>query len=161
MANGKPVDPGLVRELAEILRENDLSGIEVEADEVHIKLSRTANVVASSPQPAPVAPVAQPVAPASSPAPQSPSSASAAAVAPAKGTTVPSPMVGTAYLSPTPGARPFVSEGETVNEGDTLLIIEAMKVMNQIPAPRAGKVTSIMCENGQPVEYDQPLMIIE
>ena len=159
MANEKPVDPALVRELAEILRENDLSGIEVEADEVHIKLSRTSGAVAAQqtmPAPAPL-PVA---APTSAPPPSSPSSTTSVA-APSNGTTVPSPMVGTAYLSSTPGGRPFVSEGQVVNEGDTLLIIEAMKVMNQIPAPRAGKITSIMCENGQPVEYDQPLMVIE
>ena len=70
-------------------------------------------------------------------------------------------MVGTAYLSPSPGAEPFIKEGQEVREGDTLLIIEAMKVMNQIPAPRSGTIREIMCEDGQPVEFDQPLVVIE
>ena len=159
MADDNGVDAGLVRELAEILKANDLAEIEVEADDVHIRLSRA---VAAAPVMAAPAPAPGPVSPAvQSAAPHDTQPAQQAAPGRSGGDTIASPMVGTAYLSPTPGAAAFVSEGKTVKEGDTLLIIEAMKVMNAIPAPRSGTIVEIMCENGQPVEFDQPLMIIE
>lgn len=149
------VDPALVRELADILRDTDLAEIEVETDDLRVRLSR-----ASAMQPAMMAAPAP--APSAAPAAPGPMAAAPdAAPAAASGTVLPSPMVGTAYLSPSPGASPFVSVGQSVREGETLLIIEAMKVMNQIPAPRAGKVAEIMCEDGQPVEFDQPLVRIE
>jgi acetyl-CoA carboxylase biotin carboxyl carrier protein len=103
--------------------------------------------VAAAPNPAPAA--AAP-APAAEPAPQDVSR-----------NAVPSPMVGTAYLSPAPGAKPFIEVGQQVREGQTLLIIEAMKTMNQIPSPRAGTVTAILCEDAQPVEFGEPLVVIE
>ena len=152
------VDPALVRELADILRDTDLAEIEIETDDLRVRLSR-----ASAMQPAPM--MAAPAPQMAAPAPAAPPAASgeaAAAPAPASaGTVLPSPMVGTAYLSPSPGASAFVSVGQSVSEGETLMIIEAMKVMNQIPAPRDGTVAEIMCEDGQPVEFDQPLMRIE
>ena len=158
MADGKAVDPELIRELAEILRDNDLAEIEIEADDTHVRLSRATTVVPmpmAAPSPAAAPPPASAAPPSADPPPQS------TAAGPNTGDVITSPMVGTAYLSPSPGAKAFVTEGQTVNEGDTLLIIEAMKVMNQIPAPRSGKITQISCENGQPVEFDQPLMVIE
>ena len=159
MSEERTVDPALVRELAEILNDTDLAEIEVETEETRIRLSR-----ASSVAPAPMmasAPVAAPASPPTTLVPATPSSDSVPAPASASRNAVPSPMVGTAYLSPSPGAAPFVSVGQSVKEGETLLIIEAMKVMNQIPAPSSGTVKEIMCEDGQPVEFDQPLMIIE
>ncbi len=146
------VDVKLVRQLAELLDETKLSEIEVEDGGRKIRVARNLTVAAapiqaftpSTPAPAPVA-----VAPAS-------------AVAPADHPgTIKSPMVGTAYLSPSPEADPFVMIGATVAEGDTLIIIEAMKVMNPILSPRAGKITQILVSAGQPVEYDQPLVIVE
>lgn len=148
------VDPALVRELADILRDTDLAEIEVETDDLRVRLSR-----ASAMQPAMMAAPAP--APSAAPAALGPMAAAPDAAPAASGTVLPSPMVGTAYLSPSPGASPFVSVGQSVREGETLLIIEAMKVMNQIPAPASGTVTEILCEDGQPVEFDQPLMVIE
>ena len=164
MADEKSGNAVLVRELADILRANDLTEIELESDDVHIRLSRSAPAAVQVASAAPVS--ASP--PASTgpvdTAPQASGaavgSAPAAAVGPS-GDVIASPMVGTAYLSSTPGSPPFVKEGQTVKEGDTLLIIEAMKVMNAIPAPRSGKIVEVLCENAQPVEFDQPLMIIE
>ncbi len=144
----KIVDKELIRELADLLNETGLSEIEVEHDEIRLRVARTLQA----------APMAVPVA--------SPAVVAAPAIAPAATGAdhpgaVPSPMVGTAYLSPEPGARPFVDVGDTVREGQTLLIVEAMKTMNQIPSPKSGKITKIMVEDGQPVEYGEPLMIIE
>ena len=153
MSDENAVDPALVRELADILRETDLAEIEVETDDLRVRLSR-----ASAVQPV-AAPALAPV-PAAAPAASS-GSEPAPASASQSGTVLPSPMVGTAYLSPSPGASAFVSVGQKVSEGETLLIIEAMKVMNQIPAPRDGTIAAIMCEDGQPVEFDQPLLRIE
>ena len=145
----KIVDKELIRELADLLNETGLSEIEIEHDEIRLRVARTLQA----------APVAVPVA--SAPA----AVAVPAAATPATGAdhpgAVPSPMVGTAYLAAEPGARPFVDVGDTVREGQTLLIVEAMKTMNQIPSPRSGKITKIMVEDGQPVEYGEPLMIIE
>lgn len=144
------VDTDLVRELAELLAETGLTEIEVEDGERKIRVGRSVTVAAG---PAPVAvaaaPAAAPVAPAPAPEP-------AADLAGA----VRSPMVGTAYLSSEPGSAPFVSVGSTVNAGDTLLIVEAMKVMNPIPATKGGVVKAILVENAQPVEFDQPLVVI-
>ena len=158
MSEDRTVDPALVRELAQILRDTDLVEIEVEADETRIRLSRASMAM---PPPMMAAPAPQPthVAPAA-PAADGAGEKVAAPVN-ASRNVVPSPMVGTAYLSPSPGSSPFVTVGQSVKEGETLLIIEAMKVMNQIPAPTSGTVKEIMCEDGQPVEFDQPLMIIE
>jgi acetyl-CoA carboxylase biotin carboxyl carrier protein len=142
------VDQDLIRELAKLLTETGLTEIEVEHDDTRIRVARSG-------APAPVqVPVAAPV------VAEKPRTAVAEEAAVHPGTVL-SPMVGTAYRSPEPGGRPYVDVGETVREGQTLLIVEAMKTMNQIPAPRSGTVTAIMVEDGQPVEYGEPLMIIE
>lgn len=148
----KTVDKQLIRELADLLNETGLSEIEIEHEDTRIRVARTLHA-------APVAMQAAAAPPAAIPA-----GAAAAAPAAAGGEhpgTVPSPMVGTAYLAPEPGGKPFVDVGDTVREGQTLLIVEAMKTMNQIPSPRSGTVKQIMVEDGQPVEYGEPLMIIE
>ncbi|MBT9370478.1 acetyl-CoA carboxylase biotin carboxyl carrier protein [Rhizobium sp. CSW-27] len=150
------IDKGLIRDLANILNDTDLTEIEVEQDDLRIRVSRTIaapQFVQAAPQyaaPAPVAATAAPVA--AAPAADAPKDRSNAVTA---------PMVGTCYLSPAPGARPFIEVGATVKEGQTLLIIEAMKTMNQIPAPRSGKVTEIIVNDAQPVEYGEPLVVIE
>ncbi len=151
------IDSKLVRELAELLGETGLSEIEVEDGDRKIRVARTISA-------APVATVAVPSAPApvaaAAATPATPAAAAAPA-APSMANAVKSPMVGTTYLAPEPGAAPFVSVGAAVKIGDVLLIIEAMKVMNPITAERAGKVTAILVEDGQPVEFDQPLVVIE
>ena len=154
---GMNIDTALVRELAELLNETGLTEIEVEDDDRKIRVSRGA--VASA---APVyAAAPAPVAAAPAPAAAAPAPAEAAAPAgPDLKNAVKSPMVGTCYLTPEPGAAPFVSVGQAVKEGDTLLIVEAMKVMNPITAPRAGTITAILSETAQPVEFDQPLVVI-
>ena len=151
------IDPALVRELAHLLTENELTEIEVEDGERKIKVKREpAALIAAA---APAAP--QPAAPASASAAGTQGSAPAAAVEEeVAGTTVKSPMVGTAYLSAQPGAPAFVAVGDAVKAGDTLLIVEAMKVMNPITAPSGGVVKKLMVSDGQPVEFDQPLAII-
>jgi acetyl-CoA carboxylase biotin carboxyl carrier protein len=141
------IDAALVRQLAELLDENKLTEIEVEDGDRKIRVARNVTVAGSSP--ATSAPIAATAPPAEAAAP--PTSANA----------VKSPMVGTVYLSAEPGSKPFASVGDTIKEGDTIVIIEAMKVMNPIPAPRAGKVVQVLIENGQPVEFDQPLIVIE
>lgn len=147
---GMQVDTKLVRELAELLNDTGLSEIEVEDGDRKIKVARTINAVAA-------APVAV-AAPAAAPAPVLPAEAAPVAIS---ANAVKSPMVGTAYLTPEPGAAPFVSIGDKVSAGATLLIVEAMKVMNPITAPNGGTVKAIFVESGQPVEFDQPLMVIE
>lgn len=152
-------DKELVSDLARILNDTDLTEIEVEQGEMRIRVSR---------EPAPAvyqasAPAAPHMAPA---APAAPAAASPAPSADGDETVdtrnaVPAPMVGTAYMAPAPDADPFIAVGATVSEGETLMIIEAMKVMNQIPAPRSGTVTRILFEDGEPVEYGQPLLVIE
>ena len=142
------VDAALVRQLAELLDENRLTEIEVQDGERKIRVARkAAQVVAAAP-----APAAAPAAPSVSAAMPEPADDLSAALK--------SPMVGTVYLLPEPGVKPFVNVGDTVTEGQTLLIIEAMKVMNAIAAPRAGRISRICVENGQPVEFDQPLVVI-
>jgi len=154
------IDKELIRELANILNDTDLSEIEVEQEDLRIRVSRAApptTVYAAAPTgyaaPAP-APAAAAVA-----APAAPAVAAAPARNPAN--TVTSPMVGTVYLSPAPGARPFVEVGATVKEGQTILIVEAMKTMNQIPDPKSGKVVEIVVNDSQPVEYGEALVVIE
>ncbi|KAB7615721.1 acetyl-CoA carboxylase biotin carboxyl carrier protein [Amylibacter sp. SFDW26] len=157
-------DVEFIQSLAELLRENDLTELEVHRDyggnkALNVRVSRQAMVAAAPQQVAIAAPapsaapaVAAPVADAPTAAAEDPSQHPGA---------VTSPMVGTAYLSPEPGAAAFISVGATVNEGQTLLIVEAMKTMNQIPAPKSGKVTRILVDDGVPVEFGSPLVIIE
>ena len=140
------VDTDLVRELAELLAETGLTEIEVEDGDRKIRVGRGATVAAA---PAPVA-VAAAAAPAAVAEPAAADHAGA----------VKSPMVGTAYLSAEPGSAPFIAVGTAVNAGDTLVIVEAMKVMNPIPAPQGGVIKAILVENAQPVEFDQPLVVI-
>jgi acetyl-CoA carboxylase biotin carboxyl carrier protein len=144
------VDTDLVRQLAELLDTTHLTEIEVQDGERRIKVARKVQAVAVA-APAPVAASAAPP-PAAQPA-AAPQSETANAIR--------SPMVGTAYLSPEPGAASFVSVGGKVNAGDTLLIIEAMKVMNPITAPHGGTVKAILIASGAPVEFDQPLIVVE
>lgn len=156
--NKKMFDTGLVSDLARILNETDLTEIEVEQGEMRVRVSRevTRHVLGHAVPAAPAA--AAPVPAAAQPAvPQEQAAPPAAAE---RDNAVPAPMVGTAYLAPAPDAEPFVTVGAKVTEGETLLIIEAMKVMNQIAAPRAGTVTEILIEDGEPVEFGQPLLII-
>jgi acetyl-CoA carboxylase biotin carboxyl carrier protein len=145
------IDQQLIRDLAGILNDTNLTEIEVELGDMKVRVSRqTQTVQAYAPAPMAAAPA--------------PATAPVAAAAPAGDplkNAVKSPMVGTAYLSPAPGARAFVEVGQTVREGQTLLIIEAMKTMNQIPAPRAGTVVAILCEDAGPVEFGEPLVVIE
>jgi acetyl-CoA carboxylase biotin carboxyl carrier protein len=145
------VDVDLIRELAEMLDATNLSEIEVEDGGRKIRVARTMTAAAapSYAAPAPVATAAPAAAPSVAEAP-----------APAANA-VKSPMVGTVYLAADPDAAPFIQVGAQVKAGDTLLIVEAMKVMNQIVATAGGKVSAILVENGQPVEYDQPLVIVE
>ena len=145
------IDPALVRELAELLTANELTEIEVEDGERKIKVRREL---------APVVAAQAPLAAAGAPAPSAAHALQAAPQPEEVGEAVKSPMVGTAYLSSEPGARPFIEVGQAVKEGDTLLIVEAMKVMNPITAPKAGVVNRIMVSDGQPVEFDQPLVVL-
>ena len=155
-AKGKEgADQALIRDLAELLKETGLSEIEIERAGLRVRVARQ---IASAGSYAPPA-----AAPNTAPAPLAAGTASAAGLAdPAKHPgAVPSPMVGTAYLAPEPDAAPFVQVGTRVTQGQTLMIIEAMKTMNHIPAPKAGVVVAILVGNGQPVEFGEPLAIIE
>jgi len=151
---GVSFDPAAIRELAEILRETDLTEIELVESDSRIRVARQVTVQA-------VATVAAPqvAAPVVAAAPL-PSAIAPEAEGPHPGT-VTSPMVGVAYLAPEPGAAPFNTVGARVAQGQTLLLIEAMKTFNQIRAPKAGTVTRIMVEAGSPVEYGEPLLVIE
>jgi acetyl-CoA carboxylase biotin carboxyl carrier protein len=146
----------LIRDLASVLDETNLTEIEVERAGLRVRIARSMSIVGT---PLPAAAIVQPPA-TSSNAPAGPATAALADPAKHPGL-VPSPMVGTAYVAPEPGAKPFVEIGSKVKAGETVLIIEAMKTMNQIPAPRAGTVTQILFEDGQPVEFGEPLLIIE
>ena len=140
------IDPELIGELTKLLESNNLTEIEVQRGDQRVRVARGGTVYASS-------------APAAAPA------ASATPAAPTDQARNPgvvsSPMVGTVYWAPEPGAKPFIEEGSVVAAGQTILIVEAMKTMNAIPAPRAGKVTKILVEDGQPVEFGEPLIILE
>lgn len=156
MSDKMQVDVKLVRELAALLDETKLSEIEVEDGGRKIRVARTVTGVVAAPAPVQVAAAAPAAAPVAVAAPLAPSAAPKDHPGAVK-----SPMVGTAYLSPDPEAAPFVTVGAAVSEGETLLIIEAMKVMNPITAPRSGKITQVLVDSGQPVEFDQPLVVIE
>jgi acetyl-CoA carboxylase biotin carboxyl carrier protein len=154
--NGK-LDLGLIRELAAILREADLGEIEIEQGDLRIKVVKpetkmvhVASAPAYAPAPGAAAPAASPTA--------APAASAAAGDHPGA---VKSPMVGTVYLAPEEGAAVFVKVGDSVAAGQTLLLIEAMKTFNPVAAPRAGKITQILCKNTQPVEFGEPLVIIE
>ncbi len=151
-------EQALVRELAELIAETGLTEIEIEKDGVRVRVAKQLQTVAYASAPA-FAAHAAPEPAASAAAPSAPAAASGD---PGKHPgAVKSPMVGTAYLAPEPGAAAFIEIGTRVTQGQTLLIIEAMKTMNHIPAPRAGVVTAIFVDNGQPVEFGEPLAIIE
>lgn len=135
------IDPAFVRELASLLEETGLSELEIEEDGIRVRVVRAATVVSGA-QPAAAAPTAE-------------------SAEPTRGTIVSSPMVGTAYLSPQPGAPAFVKIGDTVDEGQALLIIEAMKTMNQVQANVSGRVVEIYVQDGQPVEFGEHLMLID
>ena len=157
--NTRDADVAFIQALAEVLRENDLTEVKVkreyaEDDSLDVRVSR------QQPQQVMAAAVAAPVA--AAPIAAAPAAASAASADPASDPgAVTSPMVGTIYLAAEPGAPAFVSVGTVVAEGDTLLIVEAMKTMNHIPAPRAGKVTRILVDDGSAVEFGSPLVILE
>ncbi|HEU4876227.1 MAG TPA: acetyl-CoA carboxylase biotin carboxyl carrier protein [Sphingomicrobium sp.] len=150
------VDSALLRELAELLSANDLTEIEVEDGDRKIKVRREAAPVmayAAAPAPTAAAAPAPAAAPAAAPASEAPPAAALDAIK--------SPMVGTAFLAPEPGAKPFITTGQKVSVGDTLLIVEAMKVMNPIVSTRAGTVRQILVADAQPIEFDQPLVVID
>ncbi|MGO4834513.1 acetyl-CoA carboxylase biotin carboxyl carrier protein [Rhizobiaceae sp. 2RAB30] len=144
------VDQQLIRDLAGILNDTNLTEIEVELGDLKVRVSRQSQAVHAIAAPAPMAVAPQAVL---APAP--------AVVVDTAKNAVTSPMVGTAYAAASPDAKPFVEVGQKVKEGQTLLIIEAMKTMNQIPSPRSGTVTAILFEDAQPVEYGEPLVVIE
>ncbi len=152
------VDIALVRQLAQVLDETQLTEIEVQDGDRKVRVAR-----AIPPAPAPhPGYAAQPAPPAPAHAPGAPASAEVGASAPAaSANAVKSPMVGTVYLAANPEAKPFAVVGQQVAAGDTLVIVEAMKVMNPIVAPVAGTVRAVLVENGQPVEFDQPLVVVE
>ena len=152
-----PIDARLVRRLADILTETGLSEIEVEHSGLKIRVAKT--LTAAPMQMMHAAPAAPSPATAAAAA-SSTASAEASAPARASGDVINSPMVGSVYLQPEPGAEPFVKVGDAVAAGQTLMIIEAMKTMNPIPAPRAGKIVEILVEDGQPVEFGEPLAVI-
>jgi acetyl-CoA carboxylase biotin carboxyl carrier protein len=148
-APADPIDARLVRRLAAILNDTGLTEIEVERGDLRIKVARNGGV---APMPTLYA--------APAPAPAASSTSAPRAEAEHEGDIVNSPMVGTVYLQPEPGAASFVRVGDTVSEGQTLLIIEAMKTMNPIPAPRAGRILEMLVADGQPVEFGEPLAVI-
>lgn len=150
MANKFSVDPELIRQLAEILNQTGLGEIEYAEGERRIRVARPA-----------VAPVATAIAAPNPTAAAGPVAAASAVSDAPPPNAITAPMVGTVYIAPEPGAPPFVKVGDQVKEGQTLLIIEAMKVMNQIRSPRAGTVTQIFVSNGSPVEYGEPLLSVE
>jgi acetyl-CoA carboxylase biotin carboxyl carrier protein len=156
MARTSPIDSDLVRELATLISETDLTEIEVQKGDLRVRVARNVQLTVAAAHP--VAAMAAP-APVAAPAPQH-----VAVAAPASGPhpgAVPSPMVGTVYRRPSPDAKPFVEIGSVVAAGEKILLIEAMKTFNEIVAPRAGTVTAIMVEDGQPVEFGEQLLVIE
>lgn len=154
-----PIDPTLVREIAALISETDLTEIEVEKGDLRIRVARQVTVQAAPVQQVMAAPAVM----ASAPAAPMPAPAAAPAVndLSAHPGAVRSPMVGTAYRRPSPGATPFIEIGTVVKAGEKILLVEAMKTFNEIVAPRAGTVTHILIEDGQPVEYGEALVVIE
>lgn len=149
MSKKPSIDQEMIRELAALLKETELSEIEIEQDDLRIRIARNAGRVVEVSAPAAPAPAA--AAPAPAAAPKANETAGA----------LTSPMVGTAYYAPAPGAEPFVKVGDTVKAGQTVMIIEAMKTMNQIAADKSGTVSAILVEDAQPVEFGEPLLIIQ
>lgn len=149
MSETRRIDPEMIRALANLLRETDLTEIEIEELGSRIRVARAPAVIAA------------PTVHVEAPSATTVTTATAAAKPEDHPGAIKSPMVGTLYLSPEPGAKPFIEVGAHVAQGQTLLIIEAMKVMNAIPAPRAGTVTAILIEDNQPVEFGEPLVILE
>ncbi|MCA3601490.1 MAG: acetyl-CoA carboxylase biotin carboxyl carrier protein [Methylobacterium sp.] len=155
----QPIDPDFVREIAALISQTDLTEIEVEKGDLRIRVARQVTVQAAPMQQfvsAPAAPAPAPVAVAAAPA-----AAAAAVDLSAHPGAVRSPMVGTAYRRPSPGANPFIEVGTVVKAGEKILLVEAMKTFNEIVAPRAGTITHILIEDGQPVEYGETLVVIE
>jgi acetyl-CoA carboxylase biotin carboxyl carrier protein len=151
------IDPDLVREIAKLISETDLTEIEVEKGDLKIRVARQITVQQVSHMVA--APAPQPMAAPAAPAPTAaPASGKEAAANP---NALRSPMVGTAYRRPSPGSTPFVEVGSVVKQGDKVLLVEAMKTFNDIVAARSGTITAIFVEDGQPVEYGEPLLVIE
>ncbi|BAQ17190.1 acetyl-CoA carboxylase biotin carboxyl carrier protein [Methyloceanibacter caenitepidi] len=150
--DGGSLDTDLIRELATLLDETSLTEIEIEIEGRRFRVARNVNVTAAAVAPTPAHAAAEHTEPKRR-APSEDAGAHPGAVS--------SPMVGTAYRSPEPGAAPFIEIGSTVKSGQTLVIIEAMKTMNHIPSPKSGKVTAILVEDGQPVEFGEPLVVIE
>ncbi|GEK47813.1 acetyl-CoA carboxylase biotin carboxyl carrier protein subunit [Bisbaumannia pacifica] len=146
-----------VKKLIELLEESNISEIEIQEGEESVRISRHPNGVAyqAAPQPAAYAPQ-----PAAAPAPAAPAASEPAAPAAPTGHTVNSPMVGTFYRAPAPGAKPFAEVGQTVRKGEAVCIVEAMKMMNQIEADKDGVIEAILVEDGEPVEFDQPMLVI-
>ena len=159
MATKSPIDPDLVRDLAKLINETDLTEIEVEKGDLRIRVARNimaaVHVPAAAPVPAPAPVIAPP------PAVVVPPALTGKAAAAAHPGAVKSPMVGTAYRRPSPDAKAFVEVGSVVKEGEKVLLVEAMKTFNEIVAPRAGTISAILIEDGQPVEYGEPLLVIE
>ncbi|MCD7061116.1 acetyl-CoA carboxylase biotin carboxyl carrier protein [Pelagibacterium xiamenense] len=164
MAKISQVDQDLIRTIAELVNEANLAEIELEQDDFRIRVTRTlpakevVQVSAPGYAPAPAAPAAPQPAAAAAPTPAASAAPEDLAASP---NTLTSPMVGTAYLAPEPGAKPFIEVGTKVAEGQTVLIVEAMKTMNQIPAHKSGTITRILVDDATPVEYGEPLVVIE
>jgi acetyl-CoA carboxylase biotin carboxyl carrier protein len=156
MAKDNPFDPDLVRELANLIADTNLSEIEVEKGDLRIRVARTLQAAVTVAAPAALAP-----APVVAPPPAAAAEAAAAKPGAPHPGAVLSPMVGTAYRKPSPEAKAFVEIGSKVQAGDKVLLVEAMKTFNEIVAPRAGTVTAIYVEDGTPVEYGEPLLVIE
>jgi acetyl-CoA carboxylase biotin carboxyl carrier protein len=155
-AKNNGMDQKFINDLAEIMTRNDINEIELEEGETRVYLSRGAQQVIAAPAPAPAM-----AATAAAPVAAAPSAASAPAAPAKNANAVPSPMVGTAYLAPSPDADAFVKIGQKVEKGETIIIIEAMKTMNQIPSPVSGTVREILVEDAQPVEFGEDLIVIE
>lgn len=151
------LDAGLVRELAAILREADLGEVEIEHDGLRVRVSKATSMAPAAPAVV-HAPIAAAPAPAAAAAPAVPAAAPAAA---APSNAITSPMVGTVYMSPEPGAKVFVTVGDKVKKGDTLMLIEAMKTFNPVVADAAGTVKEILVDDAQPVEFGEPLIVVE
>jgi acetyl-CoA carboxylase biotin carboxyl carrier protein len=161
MAAKSPIDSDLVRELANLIGETDLTEIEIQKGDLRIRVARNVTASVQVPMMAQAAPVMAAPAPAQAAAPAPAAAITGKAAAAAHPGAVKSPMVGTAYRRPSPDAKAFIEIGSMVKEGDKLLLVEAMKTFNEIVAPRSGTVSAILIEDGQPVEYGEPLCVIE